>query len=429
MRRLLTLAPLLLLLTLGLAPVQAGDGLDSEKAIDVALRITSDDDEEDAARALAELRKLGEGGVRSLLDAARDADDEEFETLSDALVALGKDAVPVLVRTLADGDVVVVSLAVTALDDLGKVAVPALLDVLQKGLEKTSDQTDESLGLARFRAAALLEAAGDDAIPGLVAIVKAGPQQPREVAAAILVHLGEPAIKPLVAILDGAAECRECARASLLLLGASSEAAGKAVCKETIDLLGSKNADLRSVAVQTVGTFGDAESVKVIVDRGLSSDDDRVRESAADCAALLGEPAIEPLLRCLSGDKRVALAAANALARIQAAVPKLEASLADPVPQVRAYAALALGGMGRKLSIEKIVPLLDDPEKDVKEAALRALQVMTDEKLATRAEWEDYWKKHRAEFEEEALKAAEAKKAPKPASSNNDGRSDAPKKP
>ncbi len=408
----------LVLVLLAFSPVHAappGDepALDSEKSIDLADRITNEDDKEDAAKALEELKKLGDDGIWFLLDAAKDADDEEFETLSDALVALGKEAVPELVRTLADGEDVVVSLAVSALEDLGKDAVPALLEVLKNGLKKTNDQqTAEGLALARFRAGALLEAAEEDAIPGLVAIVKSGPQQPREISAAILVHLGEPAIKPLVGVLDGTPEGRECARASLLLIGATSDAAGKAVCKETIVLLKSKNADLRYVAVQTVGTFGDADSMKVIVDDGLCSDDDKVRESAADCAALLGEPAIEGLVHCLNAaDRRIALAAANALARIEASVPKLEKLLAAPVPQIKAYAALALGGMGHKLSIEKIVPLLDDPEKDVKEAALRALQAMTDEKLTTRAEWEDYWTKHKAEIEEEARKAAAAKKA------------------
>jgi hypothetical protein len=67
--------------------------------------------------------------------------------------------------------------------------------------------------------------------------------------------------------------------------------------------------------------------------------------------------------------------------------------------------------MCHKLSIEKILPLLEDPEKDVKDAALRSLQAMTDQKLTARAEWEDWWAKNRATIEEEARKVAEARKA------------------
>ncbi|HZV01548.1 MAG TPA: HEAT repeat domain-containing protein [Planctomycetota bacterium] len=423
MRHLVALLLLGVLATpaLGQTPPKPDEGMDQDQCLELARRIADNDDDADKAKALEELKKLGDDGIWDMIDAAKGADDDDFETLSDALVELGKDAIPELTKTLADDNDDVVALAISALGDMGKDALPALFEVVKKGIKDNQ--------ASRFRAAAILVDIGEDAIPGLVAIVKGGPKDARAIAASSLIELGEPSIKPLAGILDSHKDARECAEATLLKIGAKEKALGIAVFKAVLDFLKSKNAALRAVAVRLVGVYGDESAMKVVID-AICDDNDDIRKSGGECAALLGAIAVPDLVHCLgAADVRVAETASEALADIgEPAVAELERVLKAPIAQIRAQAVTALGNMKRKLSIEKVIPLLDDADSDVKDDAQQALENMTGEKLKTRSEWQAWWDKHKDEIAEEAKKAEEARKAEEQAKKAEGDRIEAEKK-
>src|SRR5262249_23204216 len=145
-----------------------------------------------------------------------------------------------------------IALATSVLTDLGKDAVPALLEVVKKGLK--NPETQKGSNEARYRAGTInVEVDGKSAIPALLAIFKAAPGDARDCVAGLLGDLGEPVVKPLVALLPGLSnDARVHATAVLMHIGGESKTAADLIWKSTLELLKSKQAGLRAVAVRTV---------------------------------------------------------------------------------------------------------------------------------------------------------------------------------
>jgi HEAT repeat protein len=379
----------------------SGRKLDDDAAFELAGRIADSDDEADAAKALEELRRMGDQGIWDLLEAAKDAEDEDIDTLAEAIAMLGRDAVPELVRTLNEEDDDVLTCTLEALAAVGKDALPHLVKAVK-------DVPDEG----RFRAAALLVKLAPDCITPLVGYVRNGPAEARLAATAALGMLGEPAVKPLLAAIPSSKPAGVAGTAALLQIGSGSPDLAKAIEKAAEPWLKSKNADLRGSGVRLVARFGGADAMPVVID-ALTSDDEGIRKSAAECAAAIGEPAVPDLIHCLNAeDEKVVDAAVDALSDIgDPAVPSLRKMLKAPIDQVKGSACAALGNMKNKPSVPFIIPLLDDPSPTIKDDAREALESIAGEKLENKDAWLAWWEKHK---DDEDAKDGPKKEPPAP---------------
>jgi HEAT repeat protein len=256
----------------------------------------------------------------------------------------------------------------------------------------------------RDRAARLLADLDDEAVPALVALVKDGSKDIREAAAVSLSTIGEASVKPLVALLPGAMkDARETIRAILFSIAADDPELAAIVVKEALDLLKSRNSDVRGVGSVLVGKFGNADSMPAIID-ALCAADEGVRRSAISCTVLLGETAVPDLVHCLGAeDGKVADAATEALSYIgTAAVPALTRVMKAPVTQIRGCAICALGNMRHRPSTPAIIDALEDAEKGVRADAQAALESITGQKLAGKPAWQGWWNDHKDDPEPRA---------------------------
>src|SRR5581483_5110970 len=303
--RFVALLALVLVLAPRAASAQDKDALTQDQCIDLADRILDEDDEAGAAKALAQLKAMGDDGVWYMLEASKDLAIEDQQVLGQAIAALGKAAVKELVSTLGDEDEDVHQTVLFALEELGTDALPALAKVLRDGPD---DQ--------RAEVAVLLGKLEEDAVPELIAILKDGSPEARALAAVTLVDIsGDAAIQPLAAILPSSNKpAREAAFSALLSIGSEDVASATSVALATQALLKSNVADTRECAVVLLGKFGGASVMKTVLD-ALCSPDDKIRASASECAAFIGEPAVPDLIHCLNAsDGKVVEAAADALA-------------------------------------------------------------------------------------------------------------------
>jgi len=385
--RFVALLALVLVLAPRAASAQDKDALTQDQCIDLADRILDEDDEAGAAKALAQLKAMGDDGVWYMLEASKDLAIEDQQVLGQAIAALGKAAVKELVSTLGDEDEDVHQTVLFALEELGTDALPALAKVLRDGPD---DQ--------RAEVAVLLGKLEEDAVPELIAILKDGSPEARALAAVTLVDIsGDAAIQPLAAILPSSNKpAREAAFSALLSIGSEDVASATSVALATQALLKSNVADTRECAVVLLGKFGGASVMKTVLD-ALCSPDDKIRASASECAAFIGEPAVPDLIHCLNAsDGKVVEAAADALAMMgEPAVPQLTKMLRAPVVQVKGNSACALGRMRRRASVPDIAPLLEDDDKNVRFVAKSALLAITGEALETKAAALAWWEKHK----------------------------------
>ncbi len=403
---------LLALALVPLAPLAANaqekEALTPDQCIDLADRILDEDDEADAAKALAQLKAMGDDGIWYMLEASKDLAIEDQEVLGQAIAALGKAAVKELIGTLSDEDEDVHQTVLFALEELGTDALPALAKALRDGPD---DQ--------RAEIAVLLGKLEEDAVPELIAIVKDGCPEARALAASTLTEIsGDAAIQPLAAILPSSNKAaREAAFGALLSIGSEDVASATSVALATQDLIKSNVADTRECAVVLLGKFGGADVMPKVLE-ALCSPDEKIRASASECAAFIGEPAVPDLIHCLNAsDKKVVEAAADALAMMgEPAVPQLTKMLRAPVVQVKGNAACALGRMGRRASVPDIAPLLEDADKNVRMVAKSALLAITGDAIETKDAALAWWEKHKDD------------PPPKPPESNDAPKNDPPKK-
>lgn len=388
MRR--ALAILLLILASGAARAYAMDDekpLTPDEAVDLALRINDEEDEEDAAQALEELRKRGDDGIWEMLEAAKEYDEDGQMALAEAIAELGKNAVPELIRTMGDEDEDVRETAIYALGELGTEALDALVKVVKEGKEPVC-----------LRAAALLGKLEGDAVPALIQIVKYGPKEVRHLAAATLTDIGGPAIDALASALGTNKEARDAAETSLLKIGADSVAAATSVSRVAEPLLVSKTAEIRDVALLLVAKFG-AES-PTAVEAGinaLSTDDEGIRNTGVNVLVALGARAVPDLVHCLNAaDAKVSDAAVDALANIgEPAVAEVTKKLKAPMPRLRCQCLCVLGAMKRKASIPDIAPYLEDQDETVRTNAKGVLEQISGEKLTTKDAALAWFEKHK----------------------------------
>ena len=161
------------------------------------------------------------------------------------------------------------------------------------------------------------------------------------------------------ALTEGQPPQRAGAAAALGRIG--GEAATTALGKQVED----PDPRVRRALAQALGQIGDPTTAVELVPM-LDDADADVRRAAAHALGQIGSPGTAvPLAEALARPDqpllvRRSLAAALASAAHPDAQPVLLAALADPDPQVRGYAAEALGHIGNEVAYERLAELLAD---------------------------------------------------------------------
>jgi HEAT repeat protein len=161
------------------------------------------------------------------------------------------------------------------------------------------------------------------------------------------------------ALTEGQPTQRAGAAAALGRIG--GEAATTALGKQVED----PDPRVRRALAQALGQIGDPTTAVELVPM-LDDADADVRRAAAHALGRIGTPGTAvPLAEALARPDqpllvRRSLAAALTSAAHPDAQPVLLAALADPDPQVRGYAARALGHIGNEVAYERLAELLAD---------------------------------------------------------------------
>ncbi len=187
-------------------------------------------------------------------------------------------------------------------------------------------------------------------VEGLIKALKDKNSNVRKKAAAALVEIGEPAVKPLI----------EASKDEDFLIQEKAEAAlretlgkiGKPAVKPLIKALKEENFLVLDCAVEALGKIGDPKTVKPLIeviyrlmDPSMKFDKvgfAMVQSKAAEALGKIGEPAVKPLIKALK-DGRTWSYAADALGKIgkPAVIPLMQA-LNDEDEDVRTIAKQAL---------------------------------------------------------------------------------------
>ena len=191
---------------------------------------------------------------------------------------------------------------------------------------------------------------------------------PRSLAAAALA----------VALLAGCGEVRK--ERPFADVVAAARAGEEAALRDLVSRLGHPDPQVAQSARDVVAELGPAAEKALI--EALSSQDPDIAEAAA--GALGGSSAtaaIEPLVRALGTWELRRYVAAWALGEIgdRRAIPPLVAAMGDPDPEVRKYATRSLVKFGREATVA-LIAALDHPSPELRHYAVRALGEIRDER-------------------------------------------------
>jgi HEAT repeat protein len=242
--------------------------------------------------------------------------DENASARSDAAVALGAlgdpRAVDALVAALDDEYPFV---RVSAAEALGAIGEPEAVPALIVALGRSATSTGEALGDVQAATAGALAAIGDPrAVKPLVRY--AAKEWVADDVVPLLVQMGKPAVKPLIAIL-GERRGRQAEVAAQALgeigdaraikplvaygakngevAGAALVAIGKPAVLPLVNALDDEDVSVRRTAADTLGKIGDRRAVKGL--RGaLADSEDSVWRAASDALALIHRSDVSPLL-------------------------------------------------------------------------------------------------------------------------------------
>ena len=141
-------------------------------------------------------------------------------------------------------------------------------------------------------------------------------------------------------------------------------------------LVTDENVNVRSDAIEALGTLGHPHAVEPLIER-LSDEDPYVRWMAAMSLGELGDRrAVEPLVATLANENSdLHRRAARSLGELGSplAVEPLIALLNDEDYDVRWKAARSLGELGSPLAVEPLIRSLKDEDSDVREEAAQVL--------------------------------------------------------
>ncbi len=321
------------------------------------------------------LVSMGCQAVPALLDEISCSDHDVRKFILDILGEIcDPSSVPAMIGALGDADE---NVRAAAAENLGKAraleAVPALLDALRNAdllFRFTILQALGQIGakipaerLLEFKDEPLLRKAlfdclgrvgGDDAVAVLVDGLMDRMRNVREAAVIALAHLGQTYPHET-----------ECAMASLL---------GGAAATNIAEFLRSTRADLRSSAVKLLGWLGDGRFAHQLLD---SLDQEEFREETVAALVSIGRKDPDALIGIwpnTAGRTRAYLAYLLGAAECPGGVRLLHEGLTADDSELRLLSARGLAAIGDADSLPILVARLKDPESEVREEILAALE-------------------------------------------------------
>jgi HEAT repeat protein len=325
----------------------------------------------------------------------KDGDAAQRGLAASALGDLGakaRSAVPNLIEALGDDNRLVRYRTIRALGKIGpdaEDAVPVLMEVAT-GAPDAAEAEDARKTLVNI---------GAPAVPALIAVLR---QQPA--LGSVLAQIGRPAVPALRDTLQNPdADFR---RASASVLGLMGPEADDAVAN-LMNRLGDEDTRVGAQAAKALGAIGSEEAVSALVEaleqvgvRGQAivalgklgpkaaratprlvafQKDTRLAPTAGEALAAIGPPALEQVVRGMTGDDaETRLCSARALTWFGAetAVPRLVEALGSDRDEVRANAAEALAMLGpaAKRASTPLLNALHDPNPYAQAHAESALE-------------------------------------------------------
>lgn len=318
-----------------------------------------------AARALGQIEDPR--GVESLAAAVNDSERDVRLAVVHALGDIGSaDAIDALTAVTRDGDVEIRETAVWALGQIeDSRAVPAVSQVLT---------SDGDAGVRRQAAWALGQIEHASAVPALAQALNDDDVKVRRMAVWSMGQIEDArAVEPLIGVLnDSDLEIR---RQAIRALGGIES---RQAVDPLIALLDDPEVEIREMAIWALGQIDDPRAAPAIA-RKLSDSSVAVRRRAASAlGSLEPETAPPPLIEALrDSDPTVVGQAIVALGRIEdpAAVPGLAELYRDPATNAESRRAVirALGRIDDPASYRVLVEALEDDDPEIRKYAARAL--------------------------------------------------------
>jgi len=151
---------------------------------------------------------------------------------------------------------------------------------------------------------------------------------------------------------------------------------GKKATVFLVEAFKTPNRDVRKFIIDVLGEQRDSRSLPLMLE-AIRDEDENVRATAVEHLGKVGEPSVvDALIDILdSGDLWTAYPAADALGRIgnRKAIPHLLAALKKK--PLREPVVKALGRLADPSTLENIIPLLEEPSKNIQEQALRTIEL------------------------------------------------------
>ncbi len=309
--------------TRGRAVEQLGNS-PSKQALKALIQVLNDEESSVRRSAAQALGKIGSSeAVEPLVASLHDQESSVRWAVAEALGKIGdSEAVKPLITALKDED-----------KDVRKAAAEALASLHWQPINDTQ-RALEAVAFQRWNEAAPL---GDAAVEPLLVVFK----HPilRQKAAEVLVHIGQPAVEPLAAMLTN------------------------------------RDQTIRWAAIETMGKIGGTQAAQLLVTT-LKQGKSEEQETAVQALIQIGQPAVDPLIDIFEeADSNLQEIIKSILVNIKnAAVDPLVTALKhSDVAVVRRTIVQILGEIGDPQAVAALVPALDDRDWGMRWAAAQAL--------------------------------------------------------
>lgn len=363
------------------------------RAVEPLLILIQDANENVRSNTAYSLGRLGDRrAVEPLIQALHD---EHSTTRYNAAAALGElgdaRATEPLVRLLNDSDNSLRYRVVIALGALGNThAVPPLISALLDHYEIVSRAAAESLGnlqdtravepllaalhatslVVRRAAAAALGHIGDlRAVPALMNALGDAAWDVRQAAVSALIEIGQPAVDPLIAVLDNPD-----ADIAHRIIEALSGIGALAVDR-LVEVMQGGDVDIRCRIVDILKGIDDKRAVDTLV-ATLADPDNLVRHHAVEALGSLRDTNQLAALTAALGDddELVCMGVIHALREMgEPGIVPMIGALRHPLPAIRSAAAETLGDLREKRAVEPLISIIHDTDDTFRFAAVETL--------------------------------------------------------